>query len=130
MNGTNPALAATSVFQMESECMSDYEMAMNEETRTRFLASIKIQSPQACWQWLGPKTGQQYPVFYCQGMQVSAVRLLWQVLTHRTIPEGQIITHTCGTVGCMNPGHIQLMNRSELRTFWNQREIDNTHSGG
>ena len=70
----------------------------NLETFSTF---VDKRSHDECWPWLGPKDKYGRGLF--RGM--LAHEFCW-VAFFGQIPEGAIILHRCGDVGCVNPYHL------------------------
>lgn len=62
------------------------------------------RDPAGCWEWLGADNGHGYPVKEYCGETMPAARWLWLTLFGPLDP-GMMVTHSCGTQGCMNPAH-------------------------
>jgi hypothetical protein len=70
----------------------------------------------ACVLWGGPFYATGYGRAYinstgyghCNGRCVLAHRLAYEE-AHGPIPEGYQVHHTCGTRGCVNPEHMELL---------------------
>lgn len=69
----------------------------------------------ACWPWTGARR-KRYGRLTVEGRSETAHRLAWRLATHRQIPSGMCIYHTCGNTLCCNPKHLRLGKSSLQRT--------------
>jgi len=53
-----------------------------------------------------------YPLFYGDGRQRSAVGVLYYLYYHKPLQLHEVIQHTCDNRSCMNPNHIYRVDRS------------------
>lgn len=75
----------------------------------------KVRREDECWIWRGTLQRNGYPSFARGGKYGN------NVLAHRwsyahfvaSIPEGHQIHHTCGTVACVNPDHLEAVTPKE-----------------
>lgn len=61
--------------------------------------------PEDCWQWLGPVSSSGYGNKTFNGQTINAKRWLWMQL-FGPLPEGMVVSSTCGDELCMNPHHF------------------------
>lgn len=81
-------------------------MSLNGEGRT-LKAMVKLgDTPDACWQWLGPIDDAGYGKKQFHGKTIVAGRWLWEQL-FGPIPEGVVIAYVCGNRACVNPHHLR-----------------------
>jgi len=74
----------------------------------RFWSKVKKGDPDECWEWqasLRNGYGQLY--WQVRGKPQLAHRIAYQ-LTHGSIPEGQVVRHSCDNKCCCNPAHLEL----------------------
>jgi hypothetical protein len=58
-----------------------------------------------CWQWLGGRTSNGYPVFYHAGATASVRREIFRAASGSIAPEARL-SMTCGECLCVNPAHM------------------------
>jgi hypothetical protein len=68
-------------------------------------------APGECWLWQGAQTWKGYGSAYWNGQSGHAHRVAYLALVG-PIPDGMTVHHTCGTRLCVNPGHLQLLDRA------------------
>jgi hypothetical protein len=59
-----------------------------------------------CWIWKGAKTSTGYPVLKFSGKTLRAHRAAYQAFVGN-IPEDLELDHTCKTITCVNPDHLE-----------------------
>lgn len=65
-----------------------------------------IRTPDGHTLWTGA-LANGYPAGKHEGKTVYLKRLIWEE-THGPIPEGFVVTSTCGERTCIEPGHLAL----------------------
>lgn len=63
--------------------------------------------PDACWPWLGTRTGDGYGCIRWQRRQRRAHRVAYE-LTHGPILDGLWVLHSCDVRLCQNPAHLRV----------------------
>lgn len=70
------------------------------------------RQPDDCWRWLGPVDAAGYGRKTFGGRDVLAHRWIWMQL-FGPIPDGLVVSNRCGTIGCLNPHHLQCVTQAE-----------------
>lgn len=70
------------------------------------------REPGDCWDWLGAKGEAGYGKKTHESRDVLAHRWIWGQL-FGPVPEGLVISHTCGNPGCVNPHHLRAITQAE-----------------
>jgi hypothetical protein len=65
----------------------------------------KSGGDDACWPWVGARSGGGYGVAFIEGKRMPAHRASY-LLKHGYVPGGQIICHKCDNPTCCNPAHL------------------------
>lgn len=98
-------------------------MHLSRSARTRLLKKVEGRGSQKCWPWHGStvtqKNGAEYPVFSVEGVTVSASRLIFELYNSKLRP-GEVIHHKCEKLRCVNPFHMEAMQRSLFAEEQNQ----------
>lgn len=78
-----------------------------------------------CWLWTGATNSKGHPkIFTRRGDSKTTVpgrRVVYEAV-HGEVPAGGLMTVTCECVGCLNPDHIAVTNKSEVSRKSNARE--------
>jgi len=72
-----------------------------------------VELTDTCWLWTGGKKGEgygNYPTGADRGLERYAHRFAWQHCMGE-IPAGYELDHICGIRNCVNPEHLQLVER-------------------
>ena len=77
----------------------------------RLVANVD-QLACGCWIWQGYTDRKGYGQIKIDGQAFWAHRVAYAEF-RGTIPDGLTIHHTCGTPGCINPDHLELMTLQE-----------------
>jgi hypothetical protein len=90
-------------------------------SRFQKLTSVP-ETGDGCWMWTGAKQRGygQFTLRWFKNSQgkwrsqtVRAHRLMWMIANQDDIPEGLTIEHTCRNKSCLNPLHLELLDRGE-----------------
>lgn len=74
---------------------------------------VKVPAgPAPCWPWLGRTNTVGYPVKTWHGNTIPAARWLWALL-FGGVPEGMVVSMSCGNKSCVNPAHMRLCTQAE-----------------
>lgn len=73
---------------------------------------VAVEAPGACWIWCGALFTQGYGMFWLDGKQRRAHRVLY-VWTYGELGLGDDLDHTCRNRSCVNPDHLQVTTRRE-----------------
>lgn len=79
--------------------------------------------PDACWPWIGGKGNSGTCSIQIDKKTKSARRVLWEI-EHGAIPNGYVVSDSCGNRGCMNPRHLRLRSFILAERFWGR--VDRT----
>lgn len=77
----------------------------------RIASKIRVDATSGCWWWLGYRGSGGYG-YVRWGQPTQAHRVVYELLVC-TIPEGMDLHHECGNAGCVFPGHLTPLDRSE-----------------
>lgn len=58
--------------------------------------------------------GMGYPQMRLNGAKLLVRRIMWECANDKEIPEGMIVSSTCGNRRCCNPEHLVIIHRREL----------------
>jgi hypothetical protein len=95
-------------------CSRACSRARHGTPAARFWAKVDTSGgPNACWPWLGARSGDGYGAFYFAGTQCGAHRVAWE-LTHGSPPIDEDgnplwVLHNCPEGDnplCCNPAHL------------------------
>ena len=78
----------------------------------------KVEKTETCWLWQGKLNQFGYGHFPARGRMWKAHRWAYQslvgpLLGSQTSESEYVIHHTCGVRNCVNPAHLEQMNRLE-----------------
>lgn len=99
------------------------------DNRARLLSKIDSSGgPDACWPFIGARTGQGYGNFYLDGKYVGAHKAVWLVM-EGPIPDGLEVDHLChnrdrGCPGGVTCPHRMCMNWERHLRLATHREND------
>jgi len=65
-----------------------------------------------CWTWLGTVNNEGYGSKTVGKRVIPVRRWMWMTL-FGCVPEGLVVTNTCGNVNCCNPHHLRCMFHAE-----------------
>jgi hypothetical protein len=92
------------------------------QTGEEYIMKRVCLTEQGCWEWQGGKNGVGYGVAHHKGKTTSAHRIAYQIFNGE-IPEGMDVDHICFNRACVNPGHLQLLDRSaNMRKAFERRD--------
>lgn len=66
-----------------------------------------VERGPACWRWMGAIDHIGYGRFYRGGRYISAHR--HSAIWGRHLSADEIVDHTCRNRGCVNPGHLRVV---------------------
>ena len=67
----------------------------------------KVRKTNSCWLWTAATDDGGYGRFLFEGKNRHAHIVAW-ILTYGSVPEGNVVMHTCDVPYCVNPEHLQL----------------------
>ena len=75
----------------------------------------KVRLTDTCWNWIGGKHDGKGRFLLATGKVVHAHLAAYDIVIG-SVPEGVHLEHTCGDIGCVNPGHLrQVRNTRDVR---------------
>lgn len=77
----------------------------------RFMDKVSVL-PGGCWEWTGGRFTHGYGVFWLDGKQRRAHRVLY-VWTYGELGDGDDLDHLCRNRWCVNPEHLEVVTRRE-----------------
>lgn len=80
-----------------------------------------------CWDWTGP-TSNGYGYLSYRGVRVPAHRLMVRVCRDAPLDSTHDTDHICGNKRCINPGHLQVLDRSAHIRVEHRRALDSDGS--
>jgi len=88
----------------------------DEECVKAFWKKVDKRGPDECWNWLGAinRKGGGYGQFGVRGFIAKAHRVSWELL-YGDIPKGLMVLHKCNNPSCVNPSHLYLGSRFDIR---------------
>ncbi len=87
---------------------------LSHKAQRKFMDLIQVDDdPEKCWQWSGSVMRGDYPVFYGDGKQMPAARILYRLYYKNHLNKDWVIRHICEKNLCMNPNHIYADRRDE-----------------
>jgi len=86
---------------------------LSRAAQRKFLDLIIGGDPEKCWEWQGSIMRGDYPVFYGDGKQLPASRVLYRLYYKKPLGKDWVVRHTCNSNLCMNPNHIYADKRAE-----------------
>lgn len=66
----------------------------------------KVQIGPDCWEWLGARNSDGYPVLWDGARLTYAYRIAYEMIVGK-VPEGMELDHLCSNRWCVNPGHLE-----------------------
>lgn len=72
----------------------------------------KIKQVGDCWVWQGAKRGQGYGKVWINGRHQRVHRVMFAAFKEESL-EGMDVHHTCHTLLCVNPDHLEAALRSD-----------------
>ena len=79
-----------------------------EKELARFWAKVEKRGPDECWSWTAAVSNHGTPVLYWVDKNYTVMRVMWELEYGEAAPSGRMLYRTCGTLGCVNPGHWKL----------------------
>lgn len=76
----------------------------------RFWGKVDRRGPDDCWEWAGFVDGGGYGKFRFAGKSVRAHRFIYEKEVG-PIPEGLDLDHLCRNRACVNPAHLEAVDR-------------------
>lgn len=86
---------------------------IDDLTLERFWAKVAWDAETDCWVWTASKVRGGYGQFAVGDKTVLAHRFAWQ-LDRGPIPTGLQIGHLCRVRHCVNPAHLELVERRTI----------------
>lgn len=78
----------------------------------RLWAQVDRRGPTDCWRWTSRLRPNGYAYLTIEGKSVLAHRLAYGLLVG-PIPEGMTLDHLCRNTACVNPAHLEPVERAE-----------------
>lgn len=72
----------------------------------RFWEKVARGAPDDCWPWLAA-TARGVGVVRDQGRNRSALHVAWEIANKQPLSEQSRVRHTCATLACVNPAHLE-----------------------
>lgn len=87
-----------------------FEHLLTTDIAEHFWSYVWVRSANECWPFVGGRDTWNYGLYNLKvtqdcWMTVHANRVAW-ALKNGSIPQDQIIRHTCNYPPCCNPGHL------------------------
>jgi hypothetical protein len=79
---------------------------------TRLWARVLKGSADQCWPWTGATTGNGYGQIRHGSSRLMVHRVAYES-AFGPVPEGFVIDHTCRSVTCCNPAHLEPVTQAE-----------------
>src|ERR1043166_7135723 len=76
----------------------------------RFWEKVDRSSDDECWPWIARIDTKGYGQFFFEGRQQRAHRVAYCLLVGQ-IPEGLDLDHLCRNRACVNPSHLEAVDR-------------------
>lgn len=95
---------------LQKDCYA-YHYVMLGINKEKILRRI-IEDERGCWRWQGARDDRGYGILKIGGHKTRAQRLSYRLFIGE-IPPGQDIHHRCGNPGCVNPAHLEAVEKSE-----------------
>ena len=81
---------------------------------TRFNSLFTPVTESGCWLWMGATCPAGYGRFRYKGQSTPAYRAAYE-LFKSPIPKDLTVDHLCFVRSCVNPDHLQLATKQEMR---------------
>jgi HNH endonuclease len=97
-----------------------YTKAMTVEER--FWSRVD-KIPGGCWEYLS--NNKNYPIISELDIHMYAHRFMWICILKKEAPKGTELHHKCHNPQCVNPEHLELMDKGEhTRLRWQEWETE------
>lgn len=73
----------------------------------------RFQITDTCWNWTAGKNSHGYGGFYADGKMNHAHRVMYNLVTGKTIEKGMHTDHLCRNTSCVNPRHLEVVTHQE-----------------
>jgi len=107
-----------SVFYLHKESILAKRAAKKnslEKITERFFSYVEKE--KECWIWIGGRC-HEYGTFRLRNKQIRAHAASW-IIHNELVPDGYLVSHSCGNFLCVNPNHLVLKTREQLNAITN-----------
>lgn len=71
----------------------------------RIMNRVKVNPETGCWEWQGGVGAHGYGRIGCGPRRLAVHRVMYEAI-RGTIPQGNLVCHTCDNTSCCNPLHL------------------------